>query len=128
MRIIHGNLRYAKMTEPSLGISFISHPNKIMLRVISNRLKRKAEQIQAEEQVAFRAGRSATELIFNVSPLRMQELVSAGQQIQRLVQTFKTKRFRRLLRISYIVHKTNKYVRQVETLAGNQEPFLATVK
>ena len=37
-----------------------------MLRVILNRLKPQAEEIIAEEQAVFRAGRSATEQIFNL--------------------------------------------------------------
>ena len=42
-------------------ISLISHPSKVMLRVLLNRLKPQAEEIIAEEQAVFRAGRSATE-------------------------------------------------------------------
>ena len=41
-------------------ISLISHPNKVMLKIILNRLKPQAEII-AEEQAGFRAGRSTTE-------------------------------------------------------------------
>ena len=37
-----------------------------MLKVILNRLKPKAEEVIAEEQAAFRAGRSTTEQIFNL--------------------------------------------------------------
>ena len=57
----NGNLRLCK----SYGtISLISHPSKIMLLVILNRLKgKKAEEILAEEQAGFRAGRSITESI-----------------------------------------------------------------
>ncbi|XP_072016924.1 uncharacterized protein [Amphiura filiformis] len=47
-------------------ISLISHPSKIMLRLILNRLKPLAENIIAEEQAGFRAGRSTTEQIFNL--------------------------------------------------------------
>ena len=43
-------------------ISFISHSNKVMLKIILNRLKPQAEII-AEEQAGFRAGRSTTEQI-----------------------------------------------------------------
>ena len=46
-------------------ISLISHPSKVMLKVILNRLKPQAEKIIAEEQAGFRAGRSTTEQIFN---------------------------------------------------------------
>ena len=37
-----------------------------MLKIILNRLKPQAEEIIAEEQAGFRAGRSATEQIFNL--------------------------------------------------------------
>ena len=46
-------------------ISLISHPSKIMLRVIFNRLKSRAEEALAEEQAGFRPGRSTAEQIFN---------------------------------------------------------------
>ena len=45
-------------------ISLISHPSKVKLRVILKRLKPQAEEIIAEEQVGFRAGRNTTEQIF----------------------------------------------------------------
>ena len=42
-------------------------PNKVMLKIILNRLKPQAETIISEEQQAgFRAGRSTTEQIFNL--------------------------------------------------------------
>ena len=47
-------------------ISLISHSSKVMLKVISNRLKPQAEEIIAKEQTGFRAGRSTTEQIFNL--------------------------------------------------------------
>ena len=47
-------------------ISLISHPSKVMLKIILNRLKSQAEKIIAEEQASFRAGRSTTEQIFNL--------------------------------------------------------------
>ena len=46
-------------------ISLISHPSKVMLKIILNRLKPQAQKIIAEEQADFRAGRSTTEHIFN---------------------------------------------------------------
>ena len=47
----------------------------------------------------------------------------------RRVQAFETKSFRRLLGISWRDRKTNDYVRrQIETLAGPQEPLLSVVK
>ena len=47
-------------------ISLISHSSKVLLKVILNRLKPQAEEIIAEEQAGFRAGRSNTEQIFNL--------------------------------------------------------------
>ena len=47
-------------------ISLISHPSKVMLKIIFNRLRPQAEKIIAEEQAGFRAGRSTTEQIFNL--------------------------------------------------------------
>ena len=47
-------------------ISLISHPSKVMLKIILNRLKPQGEKIIAEEQAGFRAGRSTTEEIFNL--------------------------------------------------------------
>ena len=47
-------------------ISLISHPDKVMLKIILNRLKPQAEKIIAEEQAGFRAGRNTTAQIFNL--------------------------------------------------------------
>ena len=46
-------------------ISLISHPSKVTLKIILNRLKPQAEII-AEEQAGFKAGRSTTEQISNL--------------------------------------------------------------
>ena len=42
-------------------ISLFSHPSKVMLKIILNRLQPPTEEIIAEEQAGFRAGRSTTE-------------------------------------------------------------------
>ena len=47
-------------------IRLISHSSKGMLKIILNRLKPQAEEIIAEEQAGFRAGRSTTEQLFNL--------------------------------------------------------------
>ncbi|KAI8486085.1 hypothetical protein Bbelb_361850 [Branchiostoma belcheri] len=57
-----GNLRQCKNYRT---ISLISHPSKIMLKVLLKRLNAKAEEILAEEQAGFRAGRSTIEQILN---------------------------------------------------------------
>ena len=58
----NGNLKQCQYYRTS---SQISHPSKIMLRVILNRLKAKAEELPAEEQAGFRSGWSTVEEIFN---------------------------------------------------------------
>ncbi|GFO50541.1 RNA-directed DNA polymerase (reverse transcriptase) domain containing protein [Plakobranchus ocellatus] len=58
-----GNL---KLCQNYRTISLISHPSKVMLKVILNRLKPEAEKIIAEEQAGFRPGRSTVEQICNV--------------------------------------------------------------
>ena len=47
------------------NISLISHPSKVMLKVVLNRLKTMAEEILLEEQAGFRDGRGTSEQIFN---------------------------------------------------------------
>ena len=42
-------------------ISLISHPSKVMLKIILNKLKPQAEKIIAEEQAGLRAGWNTTE-------------------------------------------------------------------
>ena len=64
-------------------ISLISHPSKVMLKVILNRLKPQVEKIIAEEQAGFRAGRSTTEQTINLQILceiyhRIQEGLRQG--------------------------------------------------
>ena len=58
-----GNL---KMCQNHRTISLISHPSKVMLKILLNRLQPQAEEIIAEEQAGFRVGRSPTEQIFNL--------------------------------------------------------------
>ena len=66
-----GNLQQCQNYQT---ISLISHPSKVMLKIILNRLKPHAEKIIAEEQAGFRAGRSTTEQIFNLRILREKYL------------------------------------------------------
>ena len=53
-------------------MSLISHPSKVMLKIILNRLQPQAEVIIAEEQADFRAGRSTKEQIFNLGEKYLQ--------------------------------------------------------
>ncbi len=49
--------------------------------------------------------------------------------LRKRIQAFETKCLRKLLRISYLEHKTNDWVRsKINFLVGPQEPLLATVK
>ena len=50
-------------------IILISHPSKVMLKIILNRLKPQSEKIIVEEKASFRAGRNTTERILNLSIL-----------------------------------------------------------
>ena len=62
----NGNLQ---LCQNYRTISLISHPSKVMLRILLNRLKPQAEKIIKEEQAGFRAGRSTTEQNFNLKIL-----------------------------------------------------------
>ena len=66
-----GNLRKCQNYRT---ISLISHPSKVMLRIILNRLKSKAEELLSEEQAGFRARRSTVEQIFNCRVLMEKHL------------------------------------------------------
>ena len=69
-------------------ISLISHPSKVMLKVILNRLKPQAEKIIAEEQAGFRAGRSTSERIFNLRIL-CEKYLQHQQDLYHVVIDFK---------------------------------------
>ena len=55
-----GNLQ---LRQDYRTISLISHPSNVMLKIIINTLQPQAEDVIAEEQAGFRAGRSTTERI-----------------------------------------------------------------
>ena len=59
---------------PKLQNSLINLPSKVMLKILLNRLKPRAEEIIAEEQAGFRAGRSTSEHIFNLRTLYEKHL------------------------------------------------------
>ena len=58
-----GNLQQCQNYQT---VSLISHPSKVLLKIVLNRLKPQAEEIIAEERAGFTAGRSSTEKIFNL--------------------------------------------------------------
>ena len=71
---LKGQLAALQLCKNYKTISLISHSSKVMLKVILNRLKPQAEEIIAEEQAGFRAGRSTTEPIYNLRILCVKYL------------------------------------------------------
>ncbi|GFS25483.1 endonuclease-reverse transcriptase [Elysia marginata] len=74
---------------PRYSISLISHPSKVMLKVILNRPKPESEKVIADEQAGFRPGRSTVEQICNVRMLLEKYL----QHQQELHHVFNLHRF-----------------------------------
>ena len=79
----------------------ISHPSKVMLKVILNKLQPQAEEIIAEEQAGFRAGRSTTEQIFNLRIL-CEKYLQHQQNLYHVFIDFK-KAFDRVLHEAFWV-------------------------
>ena len=75
-------------------ISLISHPSKVILKIILNRLKPQVEKV-TEEQAGFRAGRSTTEQIFNLRIL-CEKYLQHHQDLYHVFINFK-KAFDRVL-------------------------------
>ena len=69
-------------------ISLISHPSKVMLRSLLNRLKPQAEEITREEQAGFRSGRSTTEQIFSHKIL-CEKYLQHQQSLYHVIVDFK---------------------------------------
>ena len=69
-------------------ISLISHPSKVMLKIMLNRLKPQLETIIGEEQAGFRAGRSATEQTFNLR-IRCEKYLQHQQDLYHVFIDFK---------------------------------------
>ena len=68
-------------------ISLISHPSKVMLRILLNKLKLQAEEI-IKEQAGFRAGKSTTEQIFNLRIL-CEKYLQYQQSLYHVFMDFK---------------------------------------
>ena len=68
-------------------ISLISHPCKVMLKIILNRLKLQAEII-AEEQAGFSAGKSTTEQVFNLGII-CEKYLQRQQDLSHVFRDFK---------------------------------------
>ena len=56
---------YPQQCQIYRTISLISHPSEAMPQVILNRLKAKADELLAEEQLGFRPSQSTVDQIFN---------------------------------------------------------------
>ena len=80
-----GNLQ---MCQNYRTISLISHPSKVMLKILLNRLQLQAEEIIAEEQAGFRMGRSTTEQVFNLIVL-MEKYQQHQQDLYHIFIDFK---------------------------------------
>ena len=91
-------------------------PNKVMLNIILNGLQPQAEEIIADEQASFRAGRSTTEQIFNLRILCEKYL----QHQQNLYHVFIEKAFDRVwheaLWATMRKYNINASIRAVENL------------
>ena len=81
----NGNLQ---LCQNYLTISLISHPSKVMLKIILNCLKPEAEKMIAEKQARFRPGRSTTEQIFNLRIL-CERYLQHQQDLYRVFIDFK---------------------------------------
>ena len=88
-------------------ISLISHPSKVMLKILLNRLQPQAEEIITEELTGFRMGRSTTEQIFNLRVL-MKKYQQHQQDLYLVFIDFK-KAFDRVWRAALwtTMHKYN---------------------
>ena len=80
-----GNLQQCQNYQT---ISFISHPGKVMLKIVLNRLTPQVEKVIAEEQAGFRAGRSTTEQIFNLQIL-CEKYLEHQQDLYHVFMDFK---------------------------------------
>ena len=80
-----GNLQLCQNVHT---IRLISHPSKVVLRILLDRLKPQAEEIIKEEQAGFRAGRSTTEQIFNLRIL-FEKYLQHQQNLYRIFMDFK---------------------------------------
>ena len=102
----------------------ISHPSKIMLKIILNRLQPQAKEIIAEEQAGFRAGRSTAEQIFNLRIL-CEKYLQHQQNLYHVVIDFK-KAFGRVWQEALwaIMRKYNinaSIIRAIENLYGKAQ-------
>ncbi|XP_064627900.1 uncharacterized protein LOC135487759 [Lineus longissimus] len=85
-----GNLRLCQYYRT---ISLISHPSKVMLRIISSADSNpKVEEIPSEEQAGFKSGRSTTKQIFNIR-LLVEKYLDHQKELHHNVIDFTKKGF-----------------------------------
>ena len=99
-------------------ISLISHPSKVMLKIILNRLKPQAEKIIAKDQAGFRAGRSTTEEIFNLRIL-CEKYLQHQQDLYHVFIDFK-KAFDRVWHAAFGLHEEAQH--QHKPYPSHQKP------
>ena len=68
-------------------LSLISHPSKILLRIIQNRLQTHAENILDQEQAGFRTGKSTIDQIFTLNQL-VEKFLEMDRQIYHIFVDF----------------------------------------
>ena len=108
-------------------ISLISHPSKVMLKIILNRLKAQAEEIIADEQAGFREGRSTTEQILNLRIL-MEKYLQHQQDLFHVFIDFK-KAFDRVWHQALwtTMHKYNIHTKLITTIQNLYEKATSAV-
>ena len=67
--VIHSNKGNLQLYQNYRTISLISHPSKVMLKVILKRFKPQAGEIIAKGHAGFKAARSTTEQTYNLKIL-----------------------------------------------------------
>ena len=108
-----------KRCENYRTISLISHPSKVLIKILLERLKPQIEKILTDEQAGFRSGRSTTEPFCNLRVL-CEKQVEKGHALHHNLVDFK-KAFARIwqkvrLKILRIMIFDSKLVDMIETL------------
>ena len=86
--LVHSLRSNLQLCQNYRTISLISHPGKVILKVILQRLKPKAEEIIGEEQAGFRAGRRTIEQIFNLITMS-EKYLHHQQNLHHVIIDFK---------------------------------------
>ena len=91
MDLITGYLspKERKLCQNHRTVRLISHPSKVILKIILSRLQPQAEKIIAEEQAGFRARRSTIEQIFNLRIIN-EKYLQNQQYLYNICIDFKT--------------------------------------